>query len=180
MYFINESILSSDTGTVTFSSIPQNFTHLQLRCFVRGASAPGSPTSLGSIYVRFNGDGGTNYSNHDLYSDGGTAGVTNYTNDTVIRLSRCAPLANNTANYFGVGIFDIFDYTSATKHKTSTPNGGCDTNHSASGGGAIVFGSGCWRNTAAINSITIFTDGNLVTGSRMSLYGLDSKNESNV
>jgi hypothetical protein len=76
---------------------------------------------------------------------------------------------NTTASAFGAGVIDILDAYSTTKNKTMrTLNG-------LSGGEVnIRVGSGLWRNTNAITSVTIFDadSTNLVTGSRFSIYGI--------
>jgi hypothetical protein len=50
--------------SVTFSSIPSTYTHLQIRGLAR------TPSGNDQIDLRFNGDSGNNYSMHGLSGDG--------------------------------------------------------------------------------------------------------------
>ena len=66
-----ESIASAtgtgSSGTITFSSIPGTYQHLQIRINSRNDSTDGATTTM-----RFNGDTGSNYARHYLYGDGAT------------------------------------------------------------------------------------------------------------
>jgi hypothetical protein len=164
--------ISTATASVTFTNIPQNYTHLQIRAIARGDYNPGSATSLGSFYVAANGDRGSNYSRHLLYGDGGSAGSDNTLNITVFTTARAIPLASNTSSVFGAVICDFLDYTSTSKYKTMRSIGGLDTNYSSTGAGTAVLGSSYWASFAPISSLTVFTDGNLTQYSHIALYGI--------
>ena len=70
-----ESIATVTVGaggasSITFSSIPQGFQHLQVRLFAKGTSGSDGGTSA---LVQFNGDTTSgNYYTHQLYGDGST------------------------------------------------------------------------------------------------------------
>ena len=49
---------SAGASTVTFSSIPADYTHLQIRGILRNTAATASSLDL---FMNFNGDTGTNY-----------------------------------------------------------------------------------------------------------------------
>jgi len=159
---IATTTLSSNTGTITFSSIPGTYTHLQLRCFAstnRGTTA--------NMQVRFNSDSGSNYSRHYLYGDGASAGAGASASQTLISLDRIG----GTSTTFGALIVDVLDYANTNKYKTVRNLGGIDLN----GSGEIDLQSGLWMNTAAITSITLITvDGtmNFLTNSSFALYGI--------
>ena len=145
----------SGTGTITFSSIPSTFKHLQIRC----SSVP--PTGNYN-YLRVNGDSGNNYSFHQLQGDGSNASSTGG-NQNLIYIN----------NYSGttspaVAVIDIFDYQNVNKYKTVRSLGGVDSN----GSGFVQFRTGAWLNTSAITSITITSDGNYGSGSIFALYGI--------
>ena len=156
----------SGTSTITFSSIPQTYTHLQIRTFTRDAG------NDDSMSVRFNGDSsgtsGTNgnYSTHVLYGNGTSASSLGYTYTNYMLNWFCNPNSNG----FGVGVLDILDYTNTNKYKTIRGLGGYDTN--GGNGQFVQLTSGNWRNTAAINSITVYTNYNMSSGSHIALYGI--------
>lgn len=152
------------TSTVTFSNIPQTYTHLQLRTLHRVSSAGET-----NLTIRVNSDTANNYSGHYLFGDGSTNASGALSNTNLNTLAR-TPGAAQTANSFGVAIIDILDYRDTNKFKTFRSLTGWDAN----GSGSVYFSSVNWRNTNAITSITI-TDqggGNLVQYSSFALYGV--------
>lgn len=148
----------SGTTSVTFSSIPQTYTHLQLR-IVGGKS---SPTDW--LGYRFNGDTGTNYSSLFLSGQDSTASASQY--PTMSSIYGC--ILPSDANMFGAEICDILDYTSSSKYKSTRAISGYDNN---SAGGSRLL-SGLWQNQAAITSITISTATNYTAGTSIALYGI--------
>ena len=135
-------------GTVTFSSIPSTYSHLQVRYIAR--SNRGDVQDI--IRFRFNSDSGSNYAYHWLRGDGGTADAGNGTS-TASPWTAIIAGNNAAANIFGTGVTDILDYTSTNKNKTLRTLSGVDTNNAD---GRIVMFSNLWFATpAAINSIEI-------------------------
>lgn len=174
MTFIQSQLVSSAIGSVTFSNIPQDFTHLELRCFSRGNFNPGNNTA-GTVYVRFNGDStGANYQNHYMRGDGYNISSSSNLNTGVITFTSTVPLFQGTSNVFGINICEILDYTSTVKNKVTRNIGGFDQNVSSTNAQFVTVQSGLWLNTSPITSITILTDGNHVAGSRFDLYGISS------
>ena len=155
----------SSTNTISFSSIPATYTHLQIRVLARSQRA-----DTGDLCnFRFNGDTATNYSAHQLNGDGATAGAGAWSSVAQIFGMRVA--ANSlSANVFGAGVVDILDYANTNKYKTTRSLSGYDAN----GSGEIYLMSGNWRSTSAITSITITP--NVGTGflqySSFALYGV--------
>lgn len=149
---------SGGTSTITFSNIPNTYKHLQIRAIGKGASAGGR-----QILFQFNGDTGSNYNSHHIYGDGASATAQAKGTST-----------NGWVTYwdsaqFGCAIMDILDYANTNKYKTTRTLGGHDLN----GSGYILLRSGLWMNTAAVTSISLFTDsGNFTEHSRFSLYGI--------
>jgi hypothetical protein len=155
---------SGGASSITFSSIPSTYTHLQIRGIVKMDSGAPAPE------MRFNGDTGANYSAHLLYGTGAAAGATGQTSKTYIEWICTA----SSAQFAGC-VIDILDYTNTSKNKTVRSLSGADEN----GAGAIAFASGLWFATpAAINSVTIFsgsggTSSGLFTQySSFALYGI--------
>jgi hypothetical protein len=79
---ISNTVLSSRTGTVTFSSIPQTYYDLIIRI-----NAQGIASGWNYINLRCNGDTSTNYSYADLNSDATTVVSSSNSGQTSARLS---------------------------------------------------------------------------------------------
>ena len=166
-----ESIATTTVGsggaaTITFSSIPATYTHLQLRMLTRGNSTSGF-----QIKTNFNNDSGNNYSpSHFLEGDGATvaAGVAGGTSVTRIQ-TYASPKSSTTANVFGGFVIDILDYANTNKYKTLRHFGGFDAN----GSGFIDLDSGLWMSTSAINRIDVTTGAtSFAQYSSFALYGI--------
>jgi hypothetical protein len=168
-----ESIATYTVGaggqsTITFSSIPSTFAHLQLRYIARSAQVG----NASSLILRFNSDSSSNYyAYHEIYADGATAAAYADSTATLSQIDQI-PAANKTASVFGVGVVDLLDYTSTSKNKTLRFLDGWDAN----GSGAVVFGSSLYKPStiAAISTITI-TDAyaqNFAQYSSFALYGI--------
>ncbi len=160
------TIGSGGASTITFSSIPQTYTHLQIRGIARENSGAG--TSINDLLVRFNSDSGANYRYHYIRGNGtaasaGTAGSQTYA------WALGTAQAGSTSNTFTGNVCDILDYTNTNKYTTTRSLAGTDLN----GSGIVDFISNLWLNTAAITSITITTGGNnFAEYSSFALYGI--------
>ena len=141
-------------SSITFSSIPATYQHLQIRLFSKNSS------DNGTISMRYNGDSGSNYSIHDLYGNGATASAAGAANQTYT----FASLTGSTQA--AVSIIDILDYADTNKYKTNRSLIGVDYN----GSGYVWFSSGNWRSTSAINSIVLAATFNQYT--HAALYGI--------
>jgi hypothetical protein len=153
---------------VTFNSIPQTYTHLQLRCFVRDQASAPNPDYL---LTQLNGVTTAQYTNHTLYGNGSSAVADAFNLNTY---GFCGPLAYvsgaySTANAYTPVIIDILDYANTNKYTTLRSLGGFDSN----GTGRVGLFSGLWNSTAAVTSIFISTaNNNEVSGSVYALYGI--------
>jgi hypothetical protein len=157
--------LGSSQSSVTFSSIPSTFKHLQIRAMAR---VTGAVVQSGTK-LQFNSDTGANYSYHTLYGTGASAIAYGEANTNQSFMDKFAG-ASASSNVFGAIVCDILDYTSTDKFKTSRSLGGVDNN----GSGVIHLASGAWRNTNAITSITLspFDGSSYVQYSSFALYGV--------
>ena len=176
VWIASNTISGSSTSLINFTSIPQTFTHLQVRCFWNTTS-----TSTGDyiLAMTFNGDGypNTSYSMHFLNGNGSAASsgseINNW-NATAGDLGKYgSAIITPSANIFGVAIADVLDYTNTNKYKTSRSLSGYDNN----GQGGVNLFSGVRLSTAAITSITVQhsgTGGFFAAGSRFDLYGITS------
>lgn len=156
---IATAVGTGSSATITFSSIPATFKHLQIRAIARVASSSGA-------YLQYNSDTGTNYTRHYLEGNGSTVAAGSGTSQTKIDYLQ----AISTASTNGVNIVDILDYANTNKYKTTRILGGFDVN----GTGQIGLGSGLWMSTSAISTITITTSGgaNFATTTQFALYGI--------
>lgn len=159
---IASATLSSTASSVTFSSIPSTYTHLQIR-------AINATTTLDDdIELRLNSDTASNYSAHRLRGNGTAASSDAGVNVTQIEIGR-SPAASSA---FGPFVCDILEYTNTNIYKTVRSLFGSDGN----GSGWIMLGSGNWRSTSAVTTINIrpSTGGNTFTsGSSFALYGVN-------
>lgn len=164
-----ESIATVTVGSggstgITFSSIPQTYSHLQIRGIGRGTT---NNPALG-IVVRFNNDSGANYSYHWLTGDGSSAAASNSSNATFMDLFE-NPSSTSLANTFSGGVCDILNYSGTTTYKTARSFNGYDRN----GTGNLYLWSGSWRNTAAITQIDLIPyAANIAQYSSFALYGV--------
>ena len=152
---------SGGSSTVTFSSIPTGFTHLQIRAMATASSSTAS-------YFRFNGDTGSNYSRHMLQGNGSSAAA--YAGASQTSMWFIADI--NTGVYVAGAVVDILDYKDTNKYKTVRILNGVDNNNT-SGNNAIEFVSGLWMNTNSVTSIDIFPlSGTFSQYSSFALYGI--------
>lgn len=155
---------SGGSATITLSSIPATYSHLQIRVMLRGTAG----VAYSSAQLTFNGDTASNYSFHFLAGDGSTAYATANASQTQITSLYCQA-ASATSGMFGVGIIDILDYTNVNKYKTIRSL----TGHDSNGSGNLMLIGGNWRSLSAINSITIVLgSGSLAEYSSFALYGI--------
>lgn len=156
------------TATITFSSIPSTYKHLQIRAIARDNRADSGSSSL---RMTFNSDTGSNYyTNHRLVGGGSSAVAGAGATGAHILFTESAS-GNSTANCFSASVVDILDYANTNKYKTTRTLQGTELNDA---NGSIVFRSGLWMSTSAINTITITHNNgsNLVQYSQFALYGI--------
>ena len=148
--------LSSSASSVTFSSIPQDYTDLVLVI----------QTSINSgandTWLQFNSDGGNNYSRTKVAGNGTSA--------TSFR-------GSNADAYYGVGNIGtgwmtstnhIMNYSNSTTYKTVL------IRDAGTVGNGVTAEVGLWRNTAAITSITVGVAATytMSAGTTITLYGI--------
>lgn len=146
-----ESIATTTVGaggaaTITFSSIPSTYTHLQIRAIARTNRSAG----VDIMSTRMNGVTSNSYSDHLLYGDGTTAQTDRNSTYGSINIQRVAS-DNLSSSIFSVFTIDILNYANTNTYKTVRYIGGYDAN----GSGRACFGSGLFQNTSAITSITL-------------------------
>ena len=153
--------LGANASTISFTSIPSTYTHLQIRAIARWSTG----TEAG-VKMRLNSDTGSNYAYHEVYGTGSGAGAAAGTTQTSI--SDVIYIRSGTS-IFGAAVMDILDYANTNKYKTIRSLNGSDAN----GAGYMNFVSGLWQNTAAVTNIELFVATNNMTQySSFALYGI--------
>ena len=168
-----ESIASvtgtGSSGTITFSSIPGTYQHLQIRLLMRRST---SATGSTSTRLRINSDStAANYYSHYMIGNGSTVSAGALDGTTLSGNLYTTDVVNNSvaSGIMSVGIIDIHDYASTTKNKTVRIFSGNDRN----GSGVVELISGLYSSTSAITEISISTQANsFTTDSVFALYGI--------
>jgi hypothetical protein len=154
---------TGSSGTITFSSIPATYSHLQ----IRGIGRSSQSANYSFTYLRLNADTGSNYSAHELVGNGSAASAAGAANSVWGWGGYSG--AQTNSNNFGVFVIDILDYANTNKYKTVRSLTGYDAN----GVGAVAMESTGWRNTAAVTSVSLILDTfNFSTGTTFALYGI--------
>jgi hypothetical protein len=169
---IATTTLTTASSSITFSSIPATYTHLQLRIITRSSSA----NNYDNIWMRLNSDTNSNYASHYLAGNGATADAYAWSSETQIR-SFYTTGGTASSNVFSVSVIDILDYANTSKYKTTRHLNGFDNNGTGTSNydkGTIVLSSGLWQNTSAISSINLQINGgvNFTQYSSFALYGI--------
>jgi len=148
---------SGGASSVIFSSIPQTYTHLQIRALTLGTVAG----NAGKIH--FNSDTtDSHYWNHYVYGSGSSASSAAYNQPYLPEF-----MGSGATTSPGASIIDILDYTNTNKNKTIREIGGYDAN----GSGYITLSSVLWLNTSAITTIEIDLS-SFQQYSQFALYGV--------
>lgn len=143
--------------------VPAGFKHLLImgtgRCDLVGTAD--------SLLVRFNGDTGSNYARTGFGTDSGS-----YTNYHVTSDSKCLigllPGTTATANANGMIFAYVFHVGLSTFWKSIIATRGI-----FSGNLAALVDYSTWKNTATIESISLFAgSSNLLAGTEISVYGI--------
>ena len=160
---IASTTLSTAAASITFSSIPATYTHLQVRGIGRNSAA------ANDILLRFNSDSGSNYAFHVLRGSGSSATAAAVATTGGSELGVIA-YSGETANVFSAFVVDVLDYANTNKYKTLRVLNGTDTN----GSGYVTFGSGLWQSSTAVSTITLTVggSGNFIQYTSFALYGI--------
>ena len=156
-------------STITFSDIPQNYEHLQIRGIGKWTT---TANDRSFIQWQFNNDTGANYAHHYLTGSGSgvVSGLVASTNQ-MASASGVPSSFSGYANMFGAVVFDLLDYKNTSKYKTMRSLTGFDTNTGSLNG--VSLSSGLWMSTAAVTSITIKFDAiSMAQYTQYALYGI--------
>lgn len=157
---IATTTLGSAAANITFSSIGSGYTDVRI-VLVGSTSTQLNPT------IQFNSDTGTNYSCTAIRGDGQTAFSTRITNSTGGFLT----IGNFESGKITMVTVDVFSYAGST-NKTCLSAYALDKN-TTNGSGNVGRNVILWRNTSAITSIKLDTQGyTFETGTTATLYGI--------
>lgn len=166
---IATTYLEADAATVTFSSIPATYEHLQLRMNVRTVRA----SALETVGIRFNGDTAGNYATFRIVGQDGTPLVGTEASQTRAYAAGQMPTTTSASPLYGAGLVEILDYANTNKNTTILFfSGELDATYPY-----VTFGSGLWDATAAVATILLYpanASAGFTRGSSFTLYGLNS------
>ena len=163
---ISSNVLSSNTATVTFSSIPSTFTDLVLKMSTRDVS---NNNTIAALNVSFNGSSSAVHSTTLIRANGTAASTTRTSSNTFHNIDYTNG-STSLADTFGSQEVYIPLYTSS-QFKTISTTTSQENNTTAAYTTAIA---GLSSDTAAITSITIATATTLASGSSFYLYGISN------
>lgn len=153
------TVSGSSTTDIVFSSIPSTYTDLVIVCSYRFAASAGA-----AMY--FNTDtpsGNTKYSITSLSGSGTAAASARSSNVSVMYVNNYSGSATQMNS-----LISLNNYSNTTTYKT----GLIRTNDT---GSFVETGVGLWRDTSAINKITLYVSGTyMIAGSTFTLYGIQA------
>lgn len=154
------TVTSGGSGTVSFTSIPSTYTHLQIRAMVYSAG------TNANLYHDINGTSVT-WAHYSLQDGSATRTSESWGAFGIVYPQRA------TLRDFCF-IMEILDYKDTNKFKvTRTQAGGPYTSTE----GRLGFGSSYLATTSAVTSVSFYYNtGNIESGSVFSLYGIGETN----
>ena len=168
MEAIATQYLEADAASVTFSSIPATYEHLQ----VRGSNAATGDSTGQAYYIEFNGSAGTAYSSCIFRGHTSSTGCNPLDGTAYIQIYDGIHGSSTDRTEYATIIFDVFDYTNTNKNTSAMLIGGQSISNTNR---RIWWGSGLWDSTAAITQIKFTpSSGNMRRGSEFTLYGIKS------
>ena len=166
---IATTYLEADAASITFSSIPSTYEHLQLRCSLHAANA----STYEQVWLQFGTGGvvdtGSNYSMQGMRANSTSPSPRADVAITKIYVFYMASGSQNAANS-SLMVTDLFNYSSTTKKKVTQSV--LQFNGSSSGYYYSTVYCGSWTNTGAVSDIKITpSSGNFGRGTTITLYG---------
>jgi len=168
------TISGSSTTTWNPTSIDQSYDHLYLTISARSDR---SSASIESLWMRFNGDSGSNYSSTGLESGSGSAPGSNR-NGSATKIERmpipCDGRVTGTSIFGSLTIW-IPNYTNTVGYKQVLTAGAIETYDWGDWKWILTPAAALWDNTSAINEIEMFPQNgdNLKAHSSFTLYGIN-------
>jgi len=169
---IANATLGSDVANIDFTSIPGHFRALMLELYMRASAAS---LEVG-IYARYNNDSGANYYHQFIYGQAASVAGGEALGGTSFQIGN-ATGSTAAANQFATLRHASLNYSLTTGLGVSRTGYTAWIRKYGTASGNIQIGRfwHTWWSDSVINRITIAAyaaGGNLVTGSRASLYGV--------
>ncbi len=161
--------VTSNQSTISFTSIPSTFKHLQIRYVNTGTTGSGSGAD-GIDLVINSVQTGNLYDQHLLIGSGSAASALAFTSQNYASAGLIY-VSSSPTSIPGSGIIDILDYANTNKNKTIRLLSGFDAN----GSGSIRLTSSLFRSTNAVTSLTILINDrsqSFRANSSFALYGI--------
>jgi len=162
---------STSVSTITFSSIPGAYTHLQVRAI---AQTNRGTYGTDGMSLRINGDTTGSYTYHYLRGSGSSvvAAAGSASASNIVEVGT-ASVGTVTGGTFGAHIIDILDYANTNKYKTMRNLHGNDINGMVGGSpGFVGITSALWMKTDAITSLVFTGDNPFTQYTHFALYGI--------
>ena len=157
----------SGSTTATFNSLG-SYTDLIIQCYTAGSGT-------GDVYLRFNGDSGANY----YYLQGSSTATNTFDNASSSGASSI-PVVGSYNSPQGTPNFVATEVTIPEYGNAIVKNVNWRVSYisnPATPAGNSGFGSGHWRSTSAITSVTLtMSTGTFASGTTINLYGVTAGN----
>jgi hypothetical protein len=155
---------TGSSNTITFTSIPATYKHLQVRMTARSTFGN---SAIENANITVNGLT-SGYSYHYLSSDGGSMNSFGQGSQAQWQYALAMPQNNQTSGIHAAATLEILDYANTNKFKTMRGWLGY-----LAATRIIQLNSGSIQTTSAISSMSfVLPQGNWTTSSRFSLYGI--------
>jgi hypothetical protein len=167
---ISTAVITANTRTVSFTSIPSTYKHLYLRGQVQGTE----PVFDGVLDIRANSSTTIVFAYNRIYRDGSSTLSTVSTTDKHVRLGNIASSTLSSARIINPFECNIYSYANTSYYKEFDGYTGLlETNFA---GGQAFITVGTIETTSAISSLQIMSNvsgtNELTSGSYISLYGI--------
>jgi hypothetical protein len=156
--------LDGNAATASFTNIPQTYKHLVISSYARSNfQASGTQTTF-SIYLNNAIFGLTSFT---TFAGNGVGIFPARATSGAFGLSTTIPAGTTDLGFFGSGLHYIFDYTS-NRNKTVISKSNFEVNSN----GNVQYVVMLYRDTSAITTVNLSTNGVYQPGSVFTLYGL--------
>jgi hypothetical protein len=175
--FASIATFAGGSSSVTFSSIPQTYKHLQLRVMVATSAGVNGLASLEMRVGKTSVDTGANYTYHRIFGNGTSVSADSGTSQTKA-YTGLNPYGTGTGSglYYSVCIIDILDYTDINKYKTIRTLTGMDNNtlgdYWAGLHSNLWTGGTIGNSNNVIDTITFNSNYTYYSNSHFALYGV--------
>ena len=170
MFALATVSLASSQSSITFSDIPSEYSHLQIRTIYKNVTT--GAADYDAMRIQYNGDTGSSYSWHYVKGEGtGSGGVNQASSSAYMWSGAVMRSGTGQTSMFSANVIDIYDYANTSKNKTQKWYSGTEYN------GTYPFsalGTGTWYSTSAVTSIKLYCDTNasFAQYSTFALYGI--------